>query len=157
MRQNGVKQHMTLLGVKYKSIFEKKINPYNTIIIDESFAYDITLSFPEYIFNVCKLLNSLPKDKFDKISKLNNELVYNKSLDNGVINDLIILTRKSEYKSMSIPDVDKNGAIRIIHANYSENIISQISLKTKNLKDYEKLRAIIFNTTTLPYVRSLIF
>lgn len=157
IRRSGIEQYLTLVGIKYKSIFEKRINQQNTIIIDESFEHDITLSFPEYVFELCKITNMFQRDKLNKVFELNNNFVYNKKPDKSIINDLIILTRKSDYKTMSIPDVDKNGAIRIMQSTYSETIISQISLKTVNIKDYEKLRTIIFNTTILPFVKKIIF
>lgn len=157
VRNSGLDQYLTLIGVKYKPLFESRVNQHNTVIIDETFGYDITLAFPNYIFEVSKILNSFSRGRLNKVFELNNALIYNKPIDKTIIRDLIILSRKDDFQKMTIPDVDKNGAIRIIHSAYSETTISQMSFKPKQLKDYDKLRTIIFNTTILPYVKSIIF
>lgn len=157
VRKDSLSTHLTLSGVKYKSLFEKRINQHNTVIIDESFESDITLRFPEYIFEVGKILNDFSRGRLNKIFDLNQRFIYSRPIDKSVMQDLIILQRKEKFQKMTIPDIDTSGAIRITHATYSENVISQLGLRTQRLKDYEKLRTIIFNTTILPYVKIIVF
>lgn len=157
VRKESLSNHLTLVGVDYKPLFEKRINQHNTVIIDESFEFDMTLRFPEYIFEVGKILNGFSRGRLNKVFELNQRFIYSKPIDKSVMQDLIILQRKERYQKMLIPDIDTSGAIRITNGHYSENVVSQLGLRTQRLKDYEKLRTIIFNTTILPYVKSIVF
>lgn len=156
VRNDGLEQRLTLVGLNIDIMLEKRVNQHNIVIIDKSFQHDATLRFPEYIFEVSKIMTSYSRNRLNKIFELNNDFIYNRPRNKDFINDLIILSRKDSFKKMSIPHIDKTGKIRLTHMNYSDNLANNFTI-LQNLDDYEKLRIVIFNTVTLPYLKSIIF
>lgn len=149
-----IERYFTLKGTQVDPIYEEKIDDYNTVVIDSSFQYDITLSFCSYIFGISKILNNYTVGLKDKVFDYNCKF-YNKAFDKDSYKDLIILLRKDNYKKAHVPMVTSDGKLRVTqirHEDVTPNVIDW-SLKPK---DYNKLRIVIFNETILPYVRSLI-
>jgi len=151
-----ITQHFSLSGLNIKPLLEKRVNMHNIVVIDESFNYDITYTFPEYIFEVNKIMNSYSRSVVEQVFKLNADFIYNKPIQENFLHDLIIVLRKSKYKKINIPHIDRSGKIRLTLAQNSSNTIKSIKIKN-NVEAYLKLRSIIFNTTVLPYVKMLLF
>lgn len=155
VKKNSISFHLTLVGISVKEIYRCQVNNSNTVIIDETYNRDITLTFPYYIYELAKILNDYSLSKLKRISDLNRNMIYDKLVDEKFENDLIILSRKDDYKKMSIPYIDKSGKIKITYLNFVKDIKSKIFMKS-SVENYKKLRTIIFNTTVLPYVKILI-
>lgn len=155
VRANSLDLYFSKTGVDLAPVFEKKINNFNTVIIDKSFDMDITLSFPNYIFEVYKILSSYARGRKYRIFELNNTFIYNKKPDETIVEDLVIMLRKSDFQKISIPYIDVTGRIRLVTSPYSKEVIQSIKF-SNHIDAYLKLRTIIFNTTILPYVRNLI-
>lgn len=155
VRPTSLEQRFSLTGVDLTPVFEKKLNSYNTVIIDKSFSHDITLSFPEYIFEVNKILSSCARGRKTRIFALNNDFIYNKKVDDTIVNDLVIALRHTDFTKINIPYIDSSGRIRLVLSANSPEVISSIRF-TRNIESYVKLRTIVFNTTILPYLKILI-
>ncbi len=155
VRGSSLDQHFSLTGVSVTPVFEKKVNPYNTVVIDKSFTHDFVISFPDYILEVHKILNGSLRRRRDRIFELNNCMFYNKKFDNTIVNDLAICLKKDDFKKVSTPYIDQEGRIRMVVSPYSNELMSTIKiLRSPDL--YLRLRSVIFNVVTLPYIRELI-
>jgi hypothetical protein len=155
VRDDSLENRFALKGVNLEILFEKRVNQHNTIIIEKSYQGDITLGFFDYVFNLSKILNSYTRGRLGKIYNLNYEF-YNKKLTfETIVQDLVILSRKDDYKKMVFPFVDKTGRIKLMKSNYSDNLKNSIQI-TQGLESYSKLRIIIFNTIILPFIKRMV-
>lgn len=155
IRDTDITRYFTLKGIpNVEPIYEEKIDSNNTLVIDSSFKYDITLSFKDYIFNVYKIINNYTLGKRDKIFSYNTEF-YKKPFDKDTYKDLVICLRKDNYKKVHVPNISSDGRIRISQLKI-EDVGPNIIDWNAKVKDYEKLRITIFNETILPYVKRLI-
>ena len=149
-----IERYFNLKGIQVEPVYEEKIDDYNTIVIDSSFQYDITLSFCRYIFDISKIINNYSTTLKDKVFEYNHKF-YNKAFDKDSYKDLIILLRKENYKKAHVPMVTSDGKLRVTQIRTEDVTPNVIDWSLKS-KDYNKLRIVIFNETILPYVKSLI-
>ena len=152
----GISRYFTLKGIpNVEPIYEEKIDANNTLVIDSSFHYDITLSFKDYIFGIFKIINNYSTSKRDKIFSYNTEF-YKKPFDKDTYKDLVIMLRKEAYKKVHVPNITSDGKIRISQLRVEDVGPNIIDWKAK-VKDYEKLRITIFNETILPYIKRSLY
>lgn len=150
-----IEQYFTLKGIDVNPIYEKKVNDYNNVVIDSSFPYDITLSFPEYIFDIYKIVNNYTTARMDKVSSYINEKVYSKPFDENTYKDLCISLRKDNYSKVNVPYVSETGQIKIIQMKTDDIGPTSFNYLSR-MKQYDKLRTVIFNETVLPFIKRLL-
>lgn len=155
LRGNSFERYFSLKGIEIDPIYEEKIDAYNTIVIDSSFQYDITLSFPKYMFNVIKIINSYTIGKRDKVFRYLNDEFYNRKFDKDIYKDFAILLRKEKYLKSNLPILGENNNIRIIQLRTEDIGETSVEFGYKQAQ-YDKLRITIFNETVLPYIKQFV-
>lgn len=154
VRDCGISAFFTLSGIGSSIVKVFETDNGNTVAIDETFTYDITPNFPKYIAGLYPLLERPRKERFRVVSAYNMRMIYGKPVNGDIINDITILLRKDNYDKASIPYASNNGGIKIVIMDMKEakhNTLDPSSM----INEYRKIRTTVFNTTILPYVRSI--
>ena len=154
IKNSGISAFFSLDGVDARIVKTFDIDN-TTVAIDESFTYDITPAFPEYITGIYPILERPRRERFRAVAAYNMKNVYGKPVNKDIIKDITIMLREHNYDKASIPYLSDNGGIKILTMDMKEAKFN--TLDPSSMRDeYRKIRTIVFNTTILPYVRELI-